>query len=106
MPQELMGADTELEKRLHLAETERDLYASDAKRCWEHMPDLANSDADYELHEAVHQLVQERNELRVKVNSYKLSADVQTLNEVRKQYVNLREHQFAEWLRVIYLEAL
>jgi hypothetical protein len=43
---------------------ERALYAIDAKRCWELMPELAQSDAHYELHEAVQCLVTEITELR------------------------------------------
>jgi len=46
----------ELKKRddkISLLQVENALYASDAKRCWELMPELANTDADYELHEAV-----------------------------------------------------
>jgi len=48
----------ELEKKLAGVTVERDLYANEAKRCWDLMPELANSDADYELHEAVRTLTE------------------------------------------------
>lgn len=59
-----------LREKLEAMTVERDLYASDAKRCWAHMPELADSDADYELHEAVHTLKQraEAAEARIKAS--------------------------------------
>lgn len=38
------------------------LYQEDIERCWSHMPHLRNTEACYEVHEAVHELTRERDE--------------------------------------------
>lgn len=50
---------------LDMAKGELSLYAEDVERCWSHMPELRDTEHHYELHEAVSEVVRQRDELCV-----------------------------------------
>jgi len=84
---------TQLRQRIAELELENALYAADEKHCWNHIPELKNTDAQYELHEAVGVLAERIKELEAQgeqvgyfVESISAGDQINQVEQVSPQY--------------------